>query len=229
MTQLQPMLPDAFVGDGVTQADVAKLVAAGPPWCGLILQASNGLAAAGAWFNALWPACVAFAGPRYGIDWFRAAYHYLRVDENSEQQRDVFLSAIDIERGEQPADATAAQVEDSVSSFALDILSRTGRRPMLYAGSYIRDLGIKSRMGCSLLGFPEWTGQLDQSLLHAMGWDLNTTLLWQIVGDGSNTAPPGYPHLTPIGPLDISVMVRANLPYSQGLEWTRTHMGSQPT
>jgi hypothetical protein len=60
-----------------------------------------------------------------------------------------------------------------------------------------------------------------------MGFDMDSTFLWQDVGDGSDTAPPGYPHTTPIGNhLDISILVRANLPYAAGLEWARTHAGA---
>ena len=239
---LQPLIVDCAAEDGVTPAQVDQLGHAGDPWAGMIFQCSNGLSAAGSWFNKCWAAARAQLG--YGTRWLRGAYHYLRVDESPADQADLALAAVlaaggfdigdfwlgvDVERGEQPSGATAAQVVAAVSAFAARILARTGKRPMLYAGSYTRGLGISSRMGCSLLWFPEWTGTLDQRLLWKMGWDLDTTELWQIVGDGSNTAPPGYPHTTPIGPLDISVMVRANLPYSQGMEWTRTHTGAQPT
>ncbi len=245
---LQPLIPDCWQFDRVKPSDVATLVAAGEPWAGLIMQASNGLTPATSWFPDMWRAARHAAGARYGVSWMRGAYHNLETLENPIAQADLILATIDASdgwgagdlwvgvdieagTGNPSVDAPNARtiVEAGVSGFADRILQRTGKRPLLYAGSYTRALGITSRMGCGLLWFPEWTGTLDQRLLVAMGWDLNSTLLWQIVGDGSNTAPPGYPHVTPIGPLDLSVMVRANLPYAQGMEWTRTHTGSQPT
>lgn len=241
-TALQPLVVDASVEDGVTPAKVTQLIDAGPPWSGIILQATNGLQAWGSWFNTCWQA--ARVTPRYGKDWFRGAYHYLVTNEDPVAQADLHLAsvlaaggydigdlwtAVDIESGEQPANATAAQVEAAVTGFASRILQRTGRATMLYAGSYTRGLGITSKMGCSLLWYPQWNPTLEWSTVAKMGFDMATTELWQSCGDGSNTAPPGYPHISPIGPLDMSIMVRANLPAVQGLGWTRTHIGGQPT
>jgi len=245
MTALQALFVDLAVQDGVTPAQVGQLGATGAPWSGAIFQCSNGLSMGGAWFSECWNAAGGRAIADYGTAWFRGAYAYLRVDESGSQQADIALSAVDaaggwdvgdlwmgvdIERGEQPANATAAQVEAVVTAFAKRILEKTGKRPMLYAGSYTRDLGIKSRMGCALLWFPQWSSVLNWATVTRMGFDENTTLLWQDVGDGSNTAPLGYPHTTPIGDnLDISILVRANLPYAEGVEWLRTHIGAQPT
>lgn len=239
MTALQPIIVDAWQFDGVDPlAGPAQLAAAGEPWSGMIVQATHGNAFPSSWFTAIWPNIRKAGGTRYGRSWWRGAYHYLIVGDSVRRQAQLFDSAIqsaggygdgdlwpavDVESGDQPPNVSAAQVEDSVSTFADELLKIAGTRPMLYAGSWVRDLGIRNRMGCALLWFPEWTGRLDWSLVRAMGWDMDSTLLWQIVGDGSNTAPPGYPHVSPIGPLDLSVMVRANLPAAAGLEWTRTH------
>jgi GH25 family lysozyme M1 (1,4-beta-N-acetylmuramidase) len=238
---LQPCIVDASVQDGVTPAKVAQLIAAGYPWAGIILQASNGLTSWGSWFNSCWAA--ARATSRYGVDWMRCAYHYLRVDENSSDQADLHLAtvqaaggfgpgdiwtAVDVERGEQPADATKAQVEASINGFADRIMQRTGRATMLYAGSYTRGLGITSLLNCKLLWYPQWNPTLNWSTVASMGGSIADTLLWQVVGDNSNTAPVGYPRQSPIGPLDYSVMVRGNLPYAQGIDWTLTRGGAQP-
>ena len=240
---LQPLIVDQAASDGTTPALVAKLVAAGYPWAGLSLQCSHGLAIVGRWFNQNWAAAGrAVVGARYGVDWFRMAYHYLLLSQDPEDQADVALAAVDlgggwddgdlwlgvdVERGEQPAGLTAAQVVSAVTRFADRILRRTGRRPVLYAGSYTRDLGISSRMGCSLLWYPQWSSTLNWSTVRSMGFDMNTTLLWQVTGDAPASVP-GYPRVTPIGAEDFSVMVRANLPAAQALEWTRTHTGALP-
>jgi hypothetical protein len=239
---LQPILFDAAAEDGLTAAGIAKIAAGGPQWNGGILQASNGLAAAGSWFNSCWAAMR--NTPRYGVSWFRMAYGYLRVDEDGAQQADVLLAAVqaaggfsngdgfvgvDIESGEQPAGATAAQVEAAVLAFSSRIMAVTGRATMLYAGSYTRGLGINYPMGCELLWFPEWTATLSWSVVASMGFNMTNTLLWQYAGDGQGELA-GYPLTNPSGlALDLSVMVRANLPAAAGLDWLRTHAGSQPT
>lgn len=239
---LQPLIVDQAASDGTTPSMVATLVAAGYPWAGISLQCSHGLARVGRWFNENWVAAGRAAGPRYGVDWFRMAYHYLIVGQDPEAQADVALAAVDaaggwddgdlwigvdIERGEQPAGATAQQVVASGTLFAQRILRRTGKRPVLYAGSYTRGLGISSQMGCCLLWYPQWDRTLSWSTVQSMGFDMRSTLLWQVTGDGPASVP-GYPTETPIGPEDFSVMVRDNLPAAQALEWTRTHTGSLP-
>lgn len=244
--QLQPLIPDCYaLDDAATLANFQKLIDAGDPYAGIILQATNGLGQVGdpAWFPSMWKLARTGPGARYGKTWFRGCYGYHVVGLDPKKQAEYLLSvvaaaggfgdgdlitAIDIERGEQPAGVTAAQVEDSVSKYNERILELTGKSTMLYAGSFTRDLGITSRMGSSLFWFPEWDDQISWKVVNSMGWDINSTLLWQACGDGSNTAPPGYPHITPMGALDLSIMVRANLPYAQGLEWTRTHLCAQP-
>ncbi len=243
-SSLQPLIVDLAASDGIGRSGVETLVAAGYPWAGLSMQGSHGLAMVGAWFNTMWSASSrGSVGERYGKDWFRMAYHYLLVAQDPTAQADVALTAVqeaggwddgdlwlgvDVERGEQPAGATKADVEASVSAFAARVLERTGRRPLLYAGSYTRDLGITSRMGCCLLWYPQWSSSLNWATVQRMGWDMKTTLLWQCAGD-STASVPGYPTVTPIGPEDFSIMVRDNLPAVQALEWTRTHLGGQPT
>ncbi len=241
---LQPLIVDFAIMDGITPASVATLFAAGVPWCGYIAQASHGVGMAGSWFNGIWRAgSRGVVGDRYGRTWFRGAYHYLLLGQDSRAQADVALTAIenaggwddgdlwlgvDIERGEQPAGVTKEQVENDVTWFADRILSQTGKRPMLYAGSYTRDLGITSRMGCSLFWYPQWDQTLSWSTVARMGWDMRTTLLWQCTGN-KPASVPGYPTETPIGLQDFSIMVRDNLHQDQALEWTRTHTGGSPT
>lgn len=242
---LQACFVDLAQEDGITAAQIAQLALAGAPWSGVGLQCSNGLGLFPAWFPGAWKAAgPSSANPAYGKTWFRFPYHYFVVGFDPVKQAQTALGAVggaggwsfgdlwmgvDIERGEQPAGVTAAQVEDGISAFADTIRSETGKPPILYAGSFTRGLGIKSRMGCWALWYPQWSPRLSWSTVASMGFDMNTTLLWQDVGDGSNTAPPGYPHTTPISAnLDISILVRANLPYADGLEWCRTHAGGQP-
>lgn len=245
---LQACIPDVYQFDGVGPSDVAKIVAAGYPWAGIILQASNGITAASTWFPAMWKAAgrTGAAGSRYGVDWLRAAYHFFLCNHDPIAQADLLLSTVDAAGGWDDGDlwpavdieaaagnpavgspGAAGIVEAGLEAFSHRILTKIGKRPILYAGSYTRDLGIRSRMGCSLLWIPEWDAELNQALIIAMGWDLDSTLFWQVTGNAPAKVP-NYPKTTPIGLQDYSVMIRANLPYAQGLAWTRSHTGSRP-
>jgi hypothetical protein len=238
MNQLQSQWVDLAEEDGISAPQILQLQQAGPPWTGVILQASNGVSSFPAWFPGAWKAAGPGSGnPSYGKTTFRGAYGYYVVGEDPVKQADVGLDAIDaaggwsrgdlafgvdIESGEQPGGVTAAQVEDGLTAFADRVLQRTGRGPILYGGSLIRSLGITSRMGCAYLWIPEWNqgGTLDWKLVTEMGWNIDSTLLWQDVGDGSNTAPKGYPNTTPVGDqLDISTMVISNMPYDEQIAW----------
>ena len=243
MTQLQAQFVDLAEEDGISPAKILQLQQAGPPWTGVIMQCANGKMTFPNWFPAAWQAAGPSAqNPGYGQTTFRGAYGYYVVGDDPVQQADLALDQIDvaggwdvgdlslgvdIESGEQPDKITAAQVVDGLSAFSDRVFQRTGERPILYGGSLIRQLGITSRMGCQYLWIPEWDdeagpgqGRLDWNLVTQMGWDIDSTLLWQDVGDGSNTAPKGYPHVTPVGGnLDISTMVLSNMPYDQQIAW----------
>jgi len=244
--QLQAQFVDLAQEDSVTAAQVTQLQQEGPPWTGVSMQCSNGLYTYADWFGAVWKAAgPGDHNPNYGRSTFRMAYHYFvcvspgstaeEVAANGVKQANIACDAVaaaggwatgdlamgvDIENGEQPEGLTATDVTGGVTAFADQVLARTGRRPILYGGSLIRALGITSRMGCAYYWFPEWSPELDWTLVQRAGWDEASTLLWQDVGDGSPTAPPGYSHITPIGGnLDISTMVLGNMPYDQQIPW----------
>jgi hypothetical protein len=253
---LQTCWIDLAEEDGVVAAALPTLWAAGPPWTGVGLQCSNELYTYTAWFDAMWAAAGPGAtNPSYGRSAFRFAYHYYvcaahQTDPDANtaaqtaygtQQADVACNAVkaaggwgagdlpiavDIENGEQPAGYTAADIYTGISAFAKRVVERTGKQPILYGGSLLRQLHITSRMGCGYLWIPEWSPELDWGLVTEMGWNEASTLLWQDVGDGSDTAPAGYPHTTPIGAeLDISIMVLGNMTYAQQIAWLQANAG----
>jgi hypothetical protein len=252
---LQTCWIDLAQEDGIDATALPQLWAAGPPWTGVGLQCSNNLDAYTDWFGAMWPAAGPGAGnPQYGRATFRFTYHYYvcaahvadpTANEVTQvafgtRQADVAINAVlaaggwgdgdlpvavDIENGEQPAGFTAWDVMVGLTAFAARVRARTGKPPILYGGSLLRQLQITSRMGCDYLWIPEWPPTLDWSLVTEMGWDEASTLLWQAVGDGSDTAPAGYPHSTPIGAaLDISIMVD-NMSYDQQIAWLQANAG----
>lgn len=247
--KLQPCIPDLYMYDGVGPSGIATLVAAGDPWNGVILQAVNGITPASTWFPGMWKAAgrSGAAAPVYGTQkWLRGAYGFFLAAYDPIVQADLLLSTVDAAGGWDDNDlwpcvdvevahgnpavgspGAAGIIEAGIEAYAHRILTKIGKRPVLYAGSYTRDLGITSRMGCSLLWMPEWDSTLDINLAIRMGWDLNSLLFWQVTGNAPCKVP-GYPVTTPIGLQDYSVMVRANLPADQGMAWTLSHNGPRP-
>lgn len=246
---IAPLLVDAYQGDDVKLDDWTKLALVGPPWCGAILKASEGTTNKPEWFVEHWQKVKSGGGPRYGIDWFRGAYHYLRVKSSSPvTQAETYLAQIEAAGGWSDGDlwpildveragndgASKTRVRDAMGVWALKILSETGRAPMLYGGSFLRDLGISDAraLGFQLLWVPRYTATLPPKTYTALGFDLSSTWAWQYIGDGDG-ALANYPHRAPIGQLgqlDISaVIINGGNDYNAAIEWTRTHLGTRPT
>jgi len=128
---IDPLIVDLYAGDFGGQPDLAKLVAAGYPWCGVILKATEGTYYPSAhqedWFLSHWLPARELALERYGaaigsyyvkpamtdadqsmgqriVPWYRGAYHYLRVDEDPIIQADHFLTLVERAGGWGPGD-----------------------------------------------------------------------------------------------------------------------------
>jgi GH25 family lysozyme M1 (1,4-beta-N-acetylmuramidase) len=242
---IDPLVIDIDADDCDGKPNLYTLVDAGLPWAGVILKGTEGTYYnGGTWLETYWPIAKQAAGSRYGVDFFRGAYHYIRVDESGVAQADYFLNrmqqvggwgvgdlipAIDVESSEQPIGTTKQQVIDTVSTMANRILSVTGRAPLLYGGSYLRSFGITDHMGCQMLWVPSWTATLPSTDYTNLGWTLANTLMWQYCGDGT-AALAGYPHTSPIGPVDISaIIINGGGSPATEIMWTRTHGGTQVT
>lgn len=197
---------------------------------GAVLKASEGASwRYPTWFNANWPAVRAAAGNRYGVTFWRAAYHYVHFMDNPLAQVDNFMRAVqdaggwgpgdmraivDVERADNP-DCSAQQIVDCVSAIATHLQARTGRAPILYGGSLMYDKGITSRMGCEKLWIARYTASLPEVVVTRIGWTEEDLLMWQFCGDGESYLP-GYPKTSPIGKCDISAVVMKD-----GLEWLK--------
>jgi hypothetical protein len=93
-----PLIVDVYQGDG--PKDWPALAAAGAPWHGAILKATQGTYYRDtAWLAPNWRSLRQVAPERYGVDWFRGAYHYLDVRQGGLEQADAFLAAIDYAGG----------------------------------------------------------------------------------------------------------------------------------
>jgi hypothetical protein len=98
----------------------------------------------------------------------------------------------------------------TVEAFVARVKQRTGREVVLYAGGWLRSLGLRDRFGCSRLWLAayvarlpaeEWAGQL--------GFGLDELLMWQYAGAAGGrvfSELAGYPRTTPIGDADISAL-----------------------
>lgn len=236
---MQPLFVDVYAGDVHGDPDWGKLALAGAPWHGAIIKATEGDYYAPTWFDLNWQKLRATVPPhRYGYDWFRGAYHFLKFNIDGRKQADLYLKTIeraggmcgvgdlfpmvDVEMGGERNSnrlASRAQVEDCTTSFAHRVKSVTGRDVVLYGSGAMRDLKITSKIGCTYLWFPRWTDKLPMSAYNRIGWKLDDLLLWQYCGDGVKFLN-GYPNAAPgFGRIDISVFVKKG-----GLDWLRENL-----
>ncbi len=248
MAVIDPLIVDVYAKSPVM--NVKALVAAGPPWCGLILKATEGTSyprlQEREWFLKNWLPARILALDRYGKNWFRGAYHYLRIDQNAIAQADAFLNLIDlaggwgpgdlwpmvdVEGAENPNNASAQQIVDSVSAYTARIRSRTGRSTMGYGNVYLWERGVRATMGCGLLTVARYASDLPPVTYQRIGWKLQNPPMmptlwgWQFSGDPEGSFLPGYPTSSPMGPgpADITAMIVAGGGQA-ALDWTRQNL-----
>lgn len=119
---IDPLIVDCYAKDFGGKPDIAALVAAGYPWCGISLKATEGTYyTGGEWFQAHWLPARELGLERYGaavgalkvaqlaigervVPWYRQAYHYFRVDQDPIQQADLFLKTMQLAGGHGPGD-----------------------------------------------------------------------------------------------------------------------------
>lgn len=233
-----PLIVDTYAGDLGGKTDLATLIAAGPPWHGWMGKATQGnYYSGGDWFRTHWPLAKSLAGDRYGKDWFRAAYHYLDVRVDAKLQAEYFLQVVsraggwgygdlwpvvDVERAGQRGAIGAQLVIDRVSDWTRIVHEHTGQRVILYAGSYLRELGIRDRMGCSLLWVARYAETLPADAYASIGWSLEDLFAWQYAGDGAGKLK-GYPMVSPIGKVDVSTLTIAG-GGDEALKYVRNNM-----
>jgi len=249
MGTIDPLIVDTYAGDGYGGPDIQKLVLAGPPWHGLLLKATEGTGYPAhrtedrEWFLDNWMRARVYAGTRYGVDWFRGAYHYLRIDEDPVAQAKWFLTTVDeaggwnsgdlwpmvdVEAANNPASPGAAAIVACVSKFAAYVKAQVGTTPMLYGNVYLAENGVTDHMGCGTLIVARYAATLPQEICERIGWQLTNTkptvFGWQLDGDGEEYVP-GYPVLTPMGKCDYSAIIVAGGGES-ALAWIRANLAS---
>jgi GH25 family lysozyme M1 (1,4-beta-N-acetylmuramidase) len=239
MADLDPLIVDVYSGDPI-KGSWQTLANAGEPWDGAILHCTQGhVTSDEGWFLANWRALHAVKR----ANWFGGAYDYWIASDNDVAQAERFLTlidaaggwhenslwpVIDVEHGGNDG-VTKQRVIDGVSTWSAWILARTGRRPMLYGGSLLRDLGITDHMGCGLLWVARWAATLPPSTYEDIGWTRDRLWGWQYIGSpsGGSPVPAGYPTTTPIGQLDTTAMVIDDAKGSAApLAWVKPRLGS---
>lgn len=212
-------------------ADASSWQGEDPPWhiiaehcVGLILKATQGLHYSPEWFVRHWNKARDVAADRYGSTWLRGAYHYLDFNVPGARQADVYSAhvekaggwdtgdicpIVDVERGGANHEALADRVVDCVSAFTRRVKEVLSRDVILYGRGAMRDLAIRSRMGCAAVWNPGYTTTMPMSGL-APTWSVEDVALWQYTDGTSGDArthhlPLRLPGWT--GGLDLSVFV----------------------
>lgn len=217
---MDPLIVDCYPGDGQPNWDV--LAAAGVPWVGAYIKATQGTHwKDDKWFGQNWTKLLAVGVDRYGKDWSRGAYHYLDARINGTAQAEHYLATVgraggfgphdfmpmvDVERAGNEGVSASAMVK-CTSDFVYRVHEVTGRQVMLYGGEYLYALGITDHCGATLLAVARYTESLPLSTSTRIGWPLGKLGLWQYCGDGVSYLK-NYPSQAPgCGPIDISAVV----------------------
>jgi GH25 family lysozyme M1 (1,4-beta-N-acetylmuramidase) len=242
---IDSLIVDVYEGDVGGAPDWKKLAAAGRPWCGAIIKCTEGVGYAPPWFTRNWPMVREAGGDRYGVDWFRGCYHYIRINEDPIKQAQLFLAMVekaggwavgdlwpmvDVEGKNNPVSPGKAKIEDCVSTWAGEVERATGRKPMLYGNIYLAENGVTSHMGCQTLIVARYTPTLPPTIYNRIGWTWSgqptveppTLWGWQLCGDGTVLAA-GYPSESPIGAVDYTAMIVVN-GADAAIAWTRAHL-----
>ncbi len=198
----------------------SRLAAAGAPWAGAILKGGQGLHDCGRWVREHAEA-VRAAGIPLGYYWF------LRLDRDGAAQADAFADLIaeqpcnvwpivDVEEGSDNAEHVVQRGRERVVEVTREFVGRlwlrTSLPTILYAGGWLRGLGLRSMLGCEYLWLAAYTSRLPAAWYeHDLGCPPDRLWAWQYAGHNGRemlAALDGYPRTSPIGvQVDISAVV----------------------
>lgn len=205
---------------------------------GCIIKASEGLgwgAANEKWFKRGWAEIKKVGGDKYGADWFRGCYHFLRFSVDGAKQADYFcdlvdsaggwgdgdlMPLLDIEEGGQGSWAPgplekcdkvtkkrlADEVTTCATAFVKRFKERTGLRIAIYGRGLFRDLEMKScKFGADAVTNPAYTRIMPRMEQYGIPLDFITN--WQLCGDGLVVANGFNGNIPGWGKTDYSVYV----------------------
>lgn len=224
-----PIIADVYEGDG--QTGLEKLAAVdGRVYVGAMLKISQGVQYnGGSWLETMWQRARVAGGDRYGVDWFRQAYHYLDVSVDGVAQAEYFVkrigqvgdvghgdlpTVVDVERGGQRRPFTRQQIIDRAGAFVSRVRDLLGVTPICYGGEYLRSNAVRiTDFGCTLGWVADYNATLPASQYESIGVDIEHLFAWQYCGVESaskiDVHLAGYPWTTPAGDLDLSAVLIA--------------------
>lgn len=221
------LIVDCYWGDHGPLPKFDRVVAE-PGYVGAIIKATQGTKYSHVdWFLKNWKRVRDAGGDRYGTTWFRANYHYgvIRADAAKQARYNLvtvkkaggwakgdFLPIIDVEKGKENVGCSKQQVIDWTTTYAATIREETGWGTILYAGSFLAELGITDHMGCEGL----WTARYGPELGDKpakIGWGVDDLPWWQYAGDHPSKLPKGLPWgIDGFGKGDTNVVLNGRLP-----------------
>ncbi len=236
------LLPDIFPPDLGSTPPFSRLVGlkiGDKQVVGCCVKASEGLGWGSTnedWFRRSWKQIREVGGSRYGDDWFRCCYHFLRFSVDGARQADYLCDLVesaggwgpgdlmpwvDIEEGGQgnwapgpletldPATKhrLATSVAGCTTSFIKQFKVRTGGlRIAMYGRGIFRDLGMSSCL-FGADGVVNPAYTARMPPMDAYGAPLSKISWWQACGDGEIHVP-GYPRIIPgWGATDYSIYI----------------------
>ncbi len=194
------------------------------------------------WFERAWKSLRDVGGERYGKDWFRGCYHFLRFDQDGARQADYLCDLVDraggwgpgdlcpwvdVEEGGQGKWAGGERLEDirdpakrrrlalEVRKCVTDFVSRFKQRTGLRIMVYGR--GIFRDLGMSDCrfgadGICNPAYTATMPRMDAFGWPIEDIQFWQACGDGE-VHVPGFPSSIPgWGRTDYSIYINGSAP-----------------
>jgi hypothetical protein len=222
------------VGCVVKASEGVRWGVKGAPWDSK--KCHKGLVDCEDWFKRAWQRIREVAGDRYGVDFFRGCYHYLKFSLDGAKQADYLCDLVDAAGGWGTGDlmpwvdieeahqgpwapqkletikdpAVRKRLSDEITSCATAFIQRfkerTGLRIAVYGRGVFRDLHMTN---CKF-GSDSAVNPAYTSRMPKMddyGVPLDDISLWQLCGDGKVDLP-GYPSKLPgWGATDYSVYI----------------------
>jgi GH25 family lysozyme M1 (1,4-beta-N-acetylmuramidase) len=204
-----------------------------PPWTellsdervrGVVLKATDGSAwRYTEWFKRNYRRLRDLFGADRAVTRLIGGYSFLQLTQYPKPQAEFYLRTlhdagwwpgdivpiVDVEAGgpQHPnRRASAQQVIDCTTAFAEQVEAELGHGVMLYGRGLMRDLGIRSRMGCDRAWDPSYTRTIITHGLEA--FTLDEIVMWQDIGDGEgDTTVTKLPKQIAGHAIDISVAI----------------------
>lgn len=225
---LDPDRQGAFIITDIYPGDLGEnppfhvlpgMVASGKELVGCVVKASEGIGWGKKnedWFKRSWQRVREVAGDRYGVDFFRGCYHFLRMTADGAKQADYFCNLVDaaggwgdgdlmpwmdVEEGGQgnwapqrletitdPAlrKRLAGEVTTCATAFIKRFKERTGLRIAVYGRGIFRDLQM-TNCKFGADGVVNPAYTPTMPLMDKYGVSLDDIILWQLQGTGEDS------------------------------------------